>query len=254
MAKRSSQNPICSNSTSNSAPDRRMEQADGSRNCPSSYPRGTGAWKNHVLPRSTRPKNFQYPLEFRMQDAVVRLAGIALRAARAGSCERNTSSTISRSWSDRVWVMPACSLVRTGCRRSRRRSRRCSSDGRLPSRSAITTCDAVTSWLSPPRSSRRASRRSASSAARLPQHGLRRVLRQPLVVGEIEGPDELALHPVVAYSRRAASRRPSARRCRTRAGLCVRRARPFSDAPEMEMLHRPLGQVLALRDRLRGGR
>src|SRR5688572_7803503 len=34
----------------------------------------------------------------------------------------------------------------------------------------------------------------------LPEHGLSCILRQPLVVGEVEGPDELPLKPVVGIA------------------------------------------------------
>ncbi len=76
------------------------------------------------------------------------------------------------------------------------------------------------------------------------------ILRQPLVVGEVVGPHQLALHPIigVAAEQRAIGGEsahavfPRNRPCRTQFSLC---------APEVEVLHRPLGQVLSLRNGLR---
>ena len=58
----------------------------------------------------------------------------------------------------------------------------------------------------------------------LAQHRLGRVLRQPLVGGVVVRLDQVALQPVVVVARRAACRRRSVRRCRTRAGWCGPRA------------------------------
>ena len=49
----------CARTRRRTPPLRLREDTRGSRSCPAVVPGGTGAWKNHVLPRSTRPKNFQ---------------------------------------------------------------------------------------------------------------------------------------------------------------------------------------------------
>ncbi len=80
------------------------------------------------------------------------------------------------------------------------------------------------------------------------QHSLRRILRQALVVREVEGPHQLALHPVVAMlaEQRAVGRHAAdAVFGRDGAG----RPERLLDAPEVEMLHRALREVLAARDR-----
>ena len=84
----------------------------------------------------------------------------------------------------------------------------------------------------------------------LPQHGLGGVLRQPFVVGEVIGPHQLALEPVIPV---AAQQRAVGRHA---ADAVVGRDRPRRPklrlrAPEVKVLERALGQVLTLRDRLR---
>ena len=87
-------------------------------------------------------------------------------------------------------------------------------------------------------------------AQAMPQHRFGGILRQPFVVGEVIGPHQLALQPVifVAAQQRAVGRHAAdavvARNCTrgTKFRLC---------APEVKVLQRALGQVLTLRDRLR---
>ena len=83
----------------------------------------------------------------------------------------------------------------------------------------------------------------------LAQHSFGRVLRQALVGGVVVVLDEIALQPVmhVRAQQRAVGREPAdavLRRDRARG------AQALFGPPEMEVLHRALGQVLALRDRL----
>ena len=58
------------------------------------------------------------------------------------------------------------------------------------------------------------------------QDRLGRVLRQALVVGEVERLDQFALHPIVMILASAACRTPSSRPSRSRAGSCAPRATP----------------------------
>src|SRR5205823_7353317 len=84
----------------------------------------------------------------------------------------------------------------------------------------------------------------------LPQHGLGGVLRQPFVVGEIIGPHQLTLEPVipVAAQQRAVGRHAAdAVVGRDRS----RRSKLRLRAPEVKVLEGALSQVLTLRDRLR---
>jgi len=76
------------------------------------------------------------------------------------------------------------------------------------------------------------------------------VLRQPLVVGEVVRPHQLALQPVVgiAAQQRAIGRQP-ADAVLLRNG--PRRPNLPLHAPEVHVLHGALGQVLALGNRLR---
>jgi hypothetical protein len=84
------------------------------------------------------------------------------------------------------------------------------------------------------------------------QYRFGRVLRQSLIVGEIERTNEFALQPVMVV---AAEQRSigghAADAVFPRDG--PRRPQFLLSSPEVEMLHRPLGHVLALRDGLRIG-
>ena len=84
------------------------------------------------------------------------------------------------------------------------------------------------------------------------QHRLGLVLRQPFVVGEVERPHQFALQPVIviaADERAIGGHAADSVFLRDRA----RAAQRLLGAPEMEMLHGPLGQVLSAGHRLRLG-
>jgi hypothetical protein len=84
------------------------------------------------------------------------------------------------------------------------------------------------------------------------QHGFGLVLRQPIVVGEIERTHQFALHPIIVIAaQKRAIGGDAADAIVARDG--PRRAQRRLGTPEMEMLQRPLGQVLTLGYRLWAG-
>ncbi len=83
-----------------------------------------------------------------------------------------------------------------------------------------------------------------------PQHLLGQILGQPLIGREIEIADQLALQPIVRMG--AQERAIFGQPADAGAGRhLLDGPQGLLDPPEMEMLHRPLGQVLPFRDGLR---
>ena len=204
---------------------RRMQHAGGNRNCPWWCPAEPARGRTTCCRGRPGRRTSSIPPDRDAARCRRTCRDIAPAAGAARSSGTPAAPSAGRGPTG-VWVMPACLAHRraaavaaddvvgpqraaAGCRRALRSST-CA-----PS---IVLRDAVQ------RSSHRAFRTFGNSAARLRSTALGGVLRQPLVVGEVDRAAPARAAASRSGSRRAACRRPSARRCRTRAGSSAPRA------------------------------